>query len=349
MEAMKKFNMRIGLPILIICLFYFNISAQSNSGDQVDQTVDEFDFPAVISSDCDPSTANCIGIIVWEDGSKYEGEIQYGKINGQGKLFFADGSTYEGELKDEIIHGYGTMIYEDGSRYVGEWKNGYREGQGALIYSDGTEYLGEFESDQIHGEGSMILSSGESYSGSWTYGQTSGFGMITRLDGSTYYGMNEEGTRHGSGMIVWETGDTLHGSWQDGKMIEDGIFQFDDGSTMISHWDKGIMQDDNIYIKSNGEQYTATTRELADMVLQDSWNDMETVERNFGMAFYAIGTEYKSIMDFDRAEEHLEYAAQFGDPLDNPFIKEMVEIQMANISSEKENNRGVAKAPVKKN
>jgi hypothetical protein len=130
-------------------------------------------------------------------------------------------------------------------------------------------------------------------------------------------------------------------------MMEEGTFQFKDGSTMISYWENGIMQDENIYIKPDGDRYTASTRDLAAQVLQNSWNDVETVERNFGLAFYAIGTEYKSIMDFDRAQENLQFAMQFGDPIENPFIKEMAEMQMANISSEKQYNGGVAKAAEK--
>jgi hypothetical protein len=332
------------IACLLICLCYFNLFGQQGSNDSTEQMATGTDFPKVISNDCDSSLESCIGTIVWEDGSKYEGEFQHGRIQGQGKLSLPDGSYYEGEFADEFFNGTGTMIYEDGSKYIGDWVLGYREGEGTLIYPDGTEYLGEFESDQIHGEGSMILSSGESYSGSWEYGQTSGFGMITRLDGSVYLGMNEEGARHGSGMIVWETGDTLHGSWLDGKMIEEGTFQFEDGSTMISYWENGIMKDENIYIKADGEQFASSTKELADEVLQNSWNDMEIVERNFGLAFYAIGIEYKSIMDFDRAEEHLQYAMEFGDLIDDFSIKEMAETQMANISSEKENNGGVAKS-----
>ncbi len=343
MKMEKNIRIRNCLTGLLICLFYFNLFGQENSGEQTAPASAETDFPKVVSCDCEPSEANCTGTIIWEDGSKYEGEFQHGRIHGKGKLSFQDGSYYEGEFQDEFFHGKGTMIYEDGSKYIGDWTLGYREGEGALIYPDGTEYLGEFESDEIHGEGSMILSSGESYSGSWEYGQTSGFGMITRLDGSTYLGMNEQGSRHGSGMIVWESGDTLHGSWSDGKMVEEGIFQFKDGSTMISYWENGVMADNNVYIKSDGEQYSSPTKGLADEVLQDSWNDIETVERNFGLAFYAIGMEYKATMDFERAEENFQFAMEFGDPADGFSIQEMVETQMANINEEKENSRGVAK------
>jgi hypothetical protein len=113
---------------------------------------------------------------------------------------------------------------------------------------------------------------------------------------------------------------------------------------MISYWDNGIMLDENTYIKPDGERYTASTKDLASQVMQNSWDDMEIVEKNFGLAFYGIGMEYKSIMDFDRAKENLQYAAQFGDPSEKSFVKEMVETQMANISIEKQSNGGVAKA-----
>lgn len=343
MKPIKEMTLKRAVAALIICLLYFNLNAQEKAPEGDSQSMADSDFPKVVSSDCPSSEATCTGKIIWDDGSSYEGEFRNGRIEGKGKLLLPDGSLYEGNFKDETFHGRGKMVYEDGSTYIGDWSFGYREGQGSLVYPDGTEYLGEFEGDEIHGEGSMVLSSGESYSGSWEHGQTSGFGAINRLDGSVYLGMNKEGTRHGSGMIVWESGDTLHGSWQEGKMAEEGIFQFGDGSTMISYWDNGVMLEENVYIKPDGNRFAASRDELANNVIQNSWEDMETVEKNFGLAFYAIGMEYKSIMDFDRAVENLQFAAQFGDPEEDSFIRGMVETQLANISSESESG-GVAKA-----
>ncbi len=339
MVPTKKIESRVWFSVLLACLVYFGASAQDNRGSGIADP----DSPRIVSSDCDPSESSCIGNITWEDGSKYEGEIRFGKINGSGKLLLADGSSYEGEFKDGVFHGNGTMAYEDGAKYTGEWNDGYREGQGSLVFPDGAEYLGEFLSDLMHGEGSMILASGETYSGGWEFGQPHGYGTINRLDGSVYYGMLEEGTRHGSGMIVWESKDTLHGSWAEGKMTDEGIFQFQDGSTMICYWENGVMKEENTYIKPDGVHFTATNDDLANVILHNTWNDTETVERNFGMAFYAIGMEYKSNLDFERAEKNLQFAAQFGDDIHSPFIKEMVQTEMANIGIEKQNASGTVK------
>ena len=35
---------------------------------------------------------------IWPDGAKYEGDYQFGKKHGKGVLIFADGSRYEGEF-----------------------------------------------------------------------------------------------------------------------------------------------------------------------------------------------------------------------------------------------------------
>ena len=59
------------------------------------------------------------GILLWPDGSLYEGYFKAGKLNGRGRLIHADGSVYTGEWKDDKAHGYGTIEHADGAKYVG--------------------------------------------------------------------------------------------------------------------------------------------------------------------------------------------------------------------------------------
>ncbi len=323
----------IAISIFLLSLG-FNLNAQEN---------DDSEFPSVVSSDVDDNKERCRGTVHWSDGSYYEGEFRFGMIHGQGKLFFADSSSYEGDFVDETFHGTGTMIYADGSQYSGDWESGYREGEGVLIYPDGREYIGSFSMDQIHGEGAIVLGNGEYYSGNWENGKINGFGQFTRADGSVFIGMNQEGDRHGPGMIVFGSGDTLHGNWSQGKMEEEGIFQFADGSSLVSTWKDGIMMDNNTYIQSDGESYTASSGELANVVLEDNWMEEEVIERNMGLAFYAIGTEYKAINNFELAKKHFEYAAQFEQSSNDSHFKEMVEIQLASLDTELERTKGVAR------
>ena len=41
------------------------------------------------------------GIIVWPDGSVYEGYLLNDRINGYGRLIHADADVYQGEWKDD--------------------------------------------------------------------------------------------------------------------------------------------------------------------------------------------------------------------------------------------------------
>lgn len=40
-----------------------------------------------------------MGIEIWPDNARYEGEYKFGKKNGRGILDFSDGSKYEGIKK----------------------------------------------------------------------------------------------------------------------------------------------------------------------------------------------------------------------------------------------------------
>ena len=57
-------------------------------------------------------TGNCTdgkGIMLYEDGRRYEGEWAKG-LEGQGTCVFPDGSRYEGLWKGGVMHGRGPSI-----------------------------------------------------------------------------------------------------------------------------------------------------------------------------------------------------------------------------------------------
>ena len=51
------------------------------------------------------------GVMVWSDGSIYEGLWECDMANGLGRLIHTDGSIYEGEWKDDKAHGKGVYTY----------------------------------------------------------------------------------------------------------------------------------------------------------------------------------------------------------------------------------------------
>ena len=44
--------------------------------------------------------------------------------SGQGILIFPDGSTYDGEWANGFMNGQGTFTWADGKQKSGNWKNG---------------------------------------------------------------------------------------------------------------------------------------------------------------------------------------------------------------------------------
>jgi hypothetical protein len=42
------------------------------------------------------------GIMIWTDGSRYEGDFKSGKIEGQGTKVFSNGNTYIGWWKSDV-------------------------------------------------------------------------------------------------------------------------------------------------------------------------------------------------------------------------------------------------------
>ena len=56
--------------------------------------------------------------------SKYVGDIENMKPNGQGTYTSPDGRKYVGEWKDGKKNGQGTFTLPDGRKYVGEWLDG---------------------------------------------------------------------------------------------------------------------------------------------------------------------------------------------------------------------------------
>ncbi len=90
-----------------------------------------------------------IGVEIWTNGEKYEGEWKGNKWHGYGKLTDSDGSFYIGAVKDGYRHGSGMKMYADGSVYKGDWANHKYEGHGTLTDKDGNVQRGEWRDGNL--------------------------------------------------------------------------------------------------------------------------------------------------------------------------------------------------------
>ncbi|KAI5606336.1 MORN repeat-containing protein 4 [Silurus asotus] len=66
------------------------------------------------------------------------GHFENGLFHGSGVLMFPDGSRYEGEFAQGKFQGVGVFSRFDGMKFEGEFKNGRVEGHGLLTFPDGS-------------------------------------------------------------------------------------------------------------------------------------------------------------------------------------------------------------------
>jgi len=82
----------------------------------------------------------------------YEGEFNYNAFNGRGKLYYPSGILkYDGSFADNTFEGDGAEYRENGSLlYRGEFKNGLKDGTGTLYDTSGSQiYVGDFQADNL--------------------------------------------------------------------------------------------------------------------------------------------------------------------------------------------------------
>lgn len=88
-----------------------------------------------------------VGLYIIANGIRYIGAFDRNlRFTGIGLVLYQDGTYYYGELSNGAFRGQGYRLYTDGA-YSGAFVNGQRE-QGCLRLSDGTCFIGDFENDQ---------------------------------------------------------------------------------------------------------------------------------------------------------------------------------------------------------
>jgi len=112
-----------------------------------------------------------VGVYVWLDGSRYEGEFHTDERHGRGRFTWASGEVYEGEYLEGERVGIGTYNWPNGSTYVGEFLNGKRQGQGTFVSSDGSRFEGRWFNDLQDGLGLLVQPGGARLTGLWRAGR----------------------------------------------------------------------------------------------------------------------------------------------------------------------------------
>jgi len=83
------------------------------------------------------------GIVIYNDGAKYEGNWSKGKQNGFGKYTYSEGGYYEGDWVNDKQDGFGKYVDADGDIYEGYFKNNMKNGEGKYSYKIGNQSVFE--------------------------------------------------------------------------------------------------------------------------------------------------------------------------------------------------------------
>ena len=99
-----------------------------------------------------------------------------------GVIIFEDGSVYQGMIKNNQMEGYGKMVYSSGEEYQGTWKCNEIHGIG-VFKSKGLVYKGQFTKGIWHGYGIMHYNN-QVIKGEWKRGSMV-FAMVDKFEKQT--------------------------------------------------------------------------------------------------------------------------------------------------------------------
>ena len=114
---------------------------------------------------------------------RYIGSIIDGKREGIGIFIYVNGKRYEGEWKNDKIDGRGIMFYKNGDKYDGYFVNNKKEGKGIYYYNNGNTYVGDWKNDKKGGKGIFYGKEGQRKMGDYFEGKPIGKHVILHVNG----------------------------------------------------------------------------------------------------------------------------------------------------------------------
>ena len=155
-------------------------------------------------------------------------------------LTYDNGDKYDGDIQEGKRHGFGTMFFANGEHYIGSWIQDKRDGYGNLTDLFGRQYSGYWKNDKKHGNGTQVGVTGDSYTGEWVEGTGSGHGVHIWMNGQRYQGEFDNGNLHGYGEYSWPAGQHYTGIFSDGQRNGKGRQRMTSGS-YEGDWQKGMI------------------------------------------------------------------------------------------------------------
>ncbi len=153
------------------------------------------------------------GLVVYPDGSRYEGDFLQNKPHGEGVFHYPNGDRYNGQFRNGLRNGAGRLSYASGGTAEGLWRDGELAGSherkgcvegdciqgfGTYIFQDGAKYIGTFKNNYPDGRGIVLYANGEKYEGQMAGGAFNGYGQLSTADGVKFTGIWENGVFAGA-------------------------------------------------------------------------------------------------------------------------------------------------------
>ncbi|CAD8183258.1 unnamed protein product [Paramecium octaurelia] len=180
------------------------------------------------------------GLIIYEDGTYYQGNFFADKVLGDNRMFkafedechknaklqkttkleFPNGAIYEGQLLEGKRHGKGIYTWKDGTKYEGQFENDKINGFGIMEYTDSRKYKGEWVNGEMEGFGHFIWPNSEEYKGFYKQSKKNGFGVFKYSSGIVYYGGFVNGLNHGTAVLMQQNHQPKISKWEEGLQIE---------------------------------------------------------------------------------------------------------------------------------
>ena len=179
------------------------------------------------------------GVLITENGSKYEGYWQNNKFHGIGRLIYFNGDYCEGNWNAGQLDGKGILVKANEEKYKGNFVNNKKQGFGVEVYVDGTMFEGTFnENERVHGKitfldksiykgdvsnsvltgvGTYKWGNDKSYEGEWINNKFNGKGVFILKNKMKYDGEYKNNIREGNGKFYWNKHTYFEGKFSNGK------------------------------------------------------------------------------------------------------------------------------------
>lgn len=235
-----------------------------------------FGFSKCIKGNC----KNGSGILITEQGDRYEGLFRNFKLEGEGRWKSRHGDFYKGSFKNGKVNGKGKLTLSNKDFYIGEFKNGKFHGKGKYSFHNGDSYIGFWKEGKMNGHGVYYFKNGRQKEGQFIDGKlidqnyvepkpsnnntfnegalvtvsdftkiskdcTNSYchdelGIFNYGDGTRYLGEFKNGLPYGTGRCEFSNGDVYEGEWKKHAPDGKGVLTFASGRKHAAIWEQGI-------------------------------------------------------------------------------------------------------------